>query len=79
LRKVEFAPRLLYAGNTDLDAQFPESWLAITDDPDGAQFLVVDTARGSYLEVDPIDPTGAEIVAENVEGMLDWVGQFLRG
>jgi hypothetical protein len=78
LREIDFAPRIIYEGNTVLDSDFPKSWMTITDDPDSARFLILDTSHGHYLEIDPIDPSEPEVVANNVEEMLDWMSQFLE-
>ncbi len=76
LREIDYAPRLLYGGNTSCDESYPSSTIALTDDPDSAQHLILDTATGAYFDVDPI--AGLEddgIVGFTWCNALDWIAE----
>ena len=76
LREIEYAPRLLYAGNTNCDDRYPPFVYALTDDPDSAQHLVLDTATGRYFDVDPIAGMEDEgLVGHNWPAGLDWIAK----
>lgn len=78
LERIQFAPRHMYRGDTSFDDEFPASWVALTDDPDSSRYLVLDTATGEYLDVDPIDAHSPDVIGRDVPVMLDWVAQFLE-
>jgi hypothetical protein len=71
IREIESASRRLY-GRRRFDG-ISNAWLAITDHPDSKRYLILDTATGDYLDVNPIVLDETEVVATNVEAMLDWV------
>ena len=64
----------MYLGNHTCDEHFPESVLALTDDGDGAWYLVYDTAIGKYYEVDPIEGFRYPIeVGDTWSSALSWL------
>jgi hypothetical protein len=76
LREIEYAPRLMYAGNMTCDDGYPKSFFALTDDPDSAQHLVLDMATGRYYAVDPIAGLEDEgIVGSNWPAALAWIAE----
>jgi SMI1/KNR4 family protein SUKH-1 len=77
LERIQFAPHHMYRGDTSFDQDFPRTWLAITDDPDGSRYLILDTSNGEYLDIDPIDAHSPDVAADDVGGLLDWLAGFL--
>lgn len=74
LKDIQYAPRLLFGDNTSCDMQYPETAIALTDDPDSAQHLILDTETNQYYNVDPI--VGLEedaIVGNKWQDALDWI------
>lgn len=72
LRRVQYAARTMYLDNTEVDVKVPNAWLALSTDKDSSAFIVLDTATGSYLDVDPIGLEPSK-VASNVPELLDWI------
>ena len=73
LREIQNATSLLYHDQEGEDDALPGSWLALSDDAEGAQFLVLDVRKRRYLEVDPADPEEAQEIGERFEEALDWL------
>lgn len=73
LREIQTATSLLYQDQEDEDEALPDTWLALTDDAEGDQFLVLDVRKRLYLDVDPADPEDAQEVGERFEEALDWL------
>src|SRR5882724_6543488 len=64
IREIDSASRRLY-GKRRCES-IPNFWHGITDHPDSARYLILDTSTGCYLDVSPIVPDEAEVVAKNV-------------
>lgn len=77
LREIRYAPALMYGEESGEHSSVPKSWMALAQDADDTDFLVLDTATGAYREVDPIDPTGSQEVARDLNGALDWLIRYL--
>lgn len=78
LRDLRFAPHAMYGGPGPAGEGFPPSWVCLSDDPDSASFVVLDTATGTYLDVDPIsgpDEDEAEVIGRSVTDLLAWVAE----
>ena len=73
LSEIQSATTLLYQDQEEEDEALPGSWLALTDDAEGEQFLVIDVRKRLYLDVDPADPEEAQEVGEKFEEALDWL------
>ena len=74
LTEIAYAPRVLHPGTQACDDEYPASALALTEDPDGAQHLVLDVATGEYWDVDPIGGfADAERVGATWEEALSWI------
>ena len=73
LREIQSATTLLYQDQEEEDEALPGSWLALTDDAEGEQFLVIDVRKRLYLDVDPADPEDAQEVGAKFEEALDWL------
>jgi hypothetical protein len=73
LREIQTATALLYQDQEGEDEALPGSWLALTDDPAGDQFLVLDVRKRIYLDLDPADPEDAQEIGERFEEALDWL------
>jgi len=73
LRDIQTATSLLYQDQEEEDEALPGSWLAITDDADGDQFLILDVRKRLYLDLDPADPEDAQEVGVKFEEALDWL------
>jgi len=73
LREIQSATSLLYQDQEDEDEALPGSWLALTDDAAGEQFLVIDVRKRRYLDLDPAEPEDAQEVGEKFEEALDWL------
>jgi|SRR6185295_12030654 len=73
LREIQTATALLYQDQEEEDEALPGTWLAISDDADGDQFLVLDVRKRLYLDLDPADPEDAQAVGERFEEALDWL------
>jgi len=73
LGEIRTATELLYQDQEEEDEALPGSWLALTDDADGAQYLVLDVRKRVYLDVDPADPEDAEAIGQTFENALDWL------
>lgn len=73
LREIQTATSLLYQDQEEEDESLPGTWLALTDDAEGEQFLVLDVRKRRYLDVDPADPEEAQAVGERFEEALDWL------
>jgi hypothetical protein len=73
LREIQSATSLLYQDQEEEDEALPASWLAITDDAAGDQFLVLDVRKRLYLDLDPSDPEDAQEVGVRFEEALDWL------
>jgi len=73
LREIQSATSLLYQDLEDEDEALPSSWLALTDDAQGGQILILDVKKRRYLELDPEDPEDAQEVGEKFEEALDWL------
>ena len=72
LRRFQYAARTMYLDNTELDDGVPDTWLALSTDQDGSQYIILDTATGRYYDMDPVDPTPVG-VATDVAELLDWI------
>jgi len=73
LREIQTATTLLYQDQEEEDEALPGTWLALTDDAEGEQFLILDVRKRLYLDVDPADPEDAQEVGERFEEALDWL------
>jgi SMI1/KNR4 family protein SUKH-1 len=73
LREIQTATALLYQDQEEEDEALPGSWLGLTDDAEGDQFLVLDVRKRLYLDVDPADPEDAQAVGRRFEEALDWL------
>jgi hypothetical protein len=73
LREIASATSLLYQDQEEEDEALPGSWLALSDDAAGEQFLVLDARKRLYLDVDPADPEDAQEIGERFEEALDWL------
>jgi hypothetical protein len=73
LREIRDATSLLYHDQEEEGEALPGSWLALSDDAQGEQFLVLDVRKRRYLELDPADPEDAEEIGERFEEALDWL------
>jgi hypothetical protein len=73
LREIRDATSLLYHDQEEEDEALPGTWLALSDDAEGDQFLVLDVRKRRYLEVDPADPEEAQEIGERFEEALDWL------
>jgi len=73
LREIRDATSLLYHDQEDEDEALPGNWLALSDDAQGEQFLVLDVRKRRYLEVDPGDPEDAQEIGGRFEEALDWL------
>ena len=73
LREIQTATSLLYQDLEEEDEALPASWLALTDDANGEQILVLDVRKRRYLDLDPADPEDAQEVGEKFEEALDWL------
>lgn len=71
LRDIQPATTLLYQDQEGEDEGLPATWLALTDDAEGEQFLLFDVRKRVYLELDPGDD--AEEVGGKFEEALDWL------
>jgi hypothetical protein len=73
LREIQTATSLLYQDLEEEDEALPGSWLALTDDAEGDQFLVLDVRKRLYLDLDPADPEDAQEIGARFEEALDWL------
>jgi len=73
LREIRDATSLLYHDQEGEDDALPGTWLALSDDAEGEQFLVLDVRKRLYLEVDPADPEDAQDIGARLEEALDWL------
>ncbi len=71
LREIHPATALLYQDLEDEDEGLPDTWVALTDDAEGEQYLLFDVRKRVYLELD--DAGDAEAVGERFEEALDWL------
>lgn len=71
LREIQPATTLLYQDQEEEDEGLPPTWLALTDDAEGEQYLLYDVRKRVYLELDPADD--AEVIGERFEEALDWL------
>jgi len=71
LRDIQPATELLYQNQEGEDEGLPDTWVALTDDAEGEQFLLFDIRKRVYLELDPGDD--AEPIGERFEEALDWL------
>lgn len=72
LREIQYAPRLMFAGSKDNDDKFPREYVALTEDSDSTYFVILDTASGRYMVMDPIDPE-PEHIFDQIDPLLDWI------
>ena len=75
LGEIRTATELLYQDQEEEDEALPGSWLALTDDAQGEQFLALDIRKRIYLDVDPADPEEAQAIGKTFESALDWLVQ----
>jgi hypothetical protein len=73
LREIGSATSLLYQDQEEEDEALPGSWLALSDDAAGEQFLVFDVRKRRYFDVDPAEPEEAQEIGERFEEALDWL------
>lgn len=73
LREIQSATSLLYQDQEGEDDALPGSWMALTDDAQGDQFLVLDARKRLYLDLDPADPEEAREIGDRFEEALDWL------
>ena len=73
LREIQTATALLFQDQEEEDEALPGSWLALTDDAGGEQFLVLDVRKRLYLDVDPAEPEDAQEIGGKFEEALDWL------
>jgi len=73
LREIQSATSLLYQDLEDEDEALPSSWLALTDDAQGEQILILDVKKRRYLDLDPSGAEDAQEVGEKFEEALDWL------
>jgi len=73
LREIGTATSLLYQDQEDEDEALPGSWLALSDEAEGDEFLILDVRKRLYLGVDPADPEDAKEIGERFEEALDWL------
>jgi len=78
VREMDYAAREMYGGPDLQTDHVPMTWLNLTQEQDSTFYLVLDLETGKYLEVEPITPDEAEIVAEDAQGMLDWFAGHLE-
>jgi hypothetical protein len=70
---IQTATSLLYQDQEGEDDALPATWLALSDDAEGDQFLVLDVRKRLYLDVDPADPEDAQEIGGRFEEALDWL------
>lgn len=73
LREIQTATSILYQDLEEEDESLPSSWLALTDDAQGGQILILDVKKRRYLDLDPEDPEDAQEIGEKFEEALDWL------
>lgn len=74
LSEIRHAPFIMYGGNRDLDDEFPQSVMCVSDTPDSDFFILLDLSNGNYYEIDPIEPfQDARFVAASTNELLSWV------
>ena len=74
MKSIVYAPRLLYLDNTSCDDRFPTYTFALSDHPDGEEFIVLDTLKATYYNVDAIDGLErAPVIGSSWESVLDWI------
>ena len=71
LREIQSATALIYQDSEGEDEGLPDTWMALTDDAEGEQFLLFDVRKRVYLELDP--GGDAEECGERFEEALDWL------
>jgi hypothetical protein len=71
LHEIQPATALLFQDQEGEDEGLPDTWVALTDDAEGDQFLLFDVRKRVYLELDPGDD--AEEIGERFEEALDWL------
>ena len=71
LRDIQPATEVVFQGQEGEDEGLPDTWVALTDDAEGEQFLLFDVRKRVYLELDP--GGDAEEVGERFEEALDWL------
>ncbi|SRR5258706_550412 len=73
LREIQTATSLIYQDQEEEGEALPGAWLALSDDAEGDQILVIDARKRLYLAVDPADPEDALELGLRFEEALDWV------
>lgn len=73
VREIQTATALLFQDQEEEDESLPGSWLALSDDAEGEQFLVLDVRKKLYLDLDPAEPEDAQEVGTRFEEALDWL------
>jgi hypothetical protein len=71
LREIESATQVIFQSLEGEDEGLPDTWVALTDDAEGEQFLLFDVRKRVYLELDP--GGDAEEVGDRFEEALDWL------